>query len=605
MFDRVFTSSYESGAEEALSRILTLRNFLSVSEGRIAFILFTSSSPAVSTRNMTHQTKVSLMFALFVGILTIALRSAIAVELLSPHQAYHLVKCLGAAVLFITVCYLAYKMYAFFYKMSRLPGPNWRMYFDFVCSILSDRSRRGMTIQVNGSETFSSLNLIRFNGEGGDLMVPFSWMLPVVFVQSFEATKQVFNHPLITWKGPQYWYMKFVIGDGLVTSSGHTWASHRKLLTPAFHMKILESLMSIIVPQTEQLIMKLEQESNSRDDRCIENVTPFVCDCVMNVLLKSSMGLDTTDESNNTFIKVGLLDTVSMVAMCMVNPFRVFDCILGVSKLGRKFKTFKKALEKFVDGVISQRMAVLKERAVSNSAEGEHSSNKQREPFIDILIHEHLKNPSTFTVKKMRDEINTFSLAGVDTAVWSISYTLLLLGHHEHVQEKLYEEISQVLSDNDFDQLTTEMISKLPYLNAVYNESLRLYPPAPIMGRAAEQDITIGDKVVPRGAQLLLNIRALQRDARYWPDPHRFKPDRFLSSSSVSHAFFPFAAGPRNCVGQKYAKIVSKAIIMRILQEYRIRSITQLDEILTFSGPLLHTETPIKLQLDRRHANNN
>ena len=102
---------------------------------------------------------------------------------------------------------------------------------------------------------------------------------------------------------------------------------------------------------------------------------------------------------------------------------------------------------------------------------------------------------AVLALKDMRREITTFSGAGLDTTLWSISYTLPLLGDHPEVQEKLYQEIQAYLSNDDFDKLTTDKLKKLTYINTVFSESL--YPPIPLVVRHAGQDISVGGRAIP------------------------------------------------------------------------------------------------------------
>ena len=101
------------------------------------------------------------------------------------------------------------------------------------------------------------------------------------------------------------------------------------------------------------------------------------------------------------------------------------------------------------------------------------------------MIQEHLRDPERISLEDIRGEATTFTFVGLDTTLWSITYTLLLLGHHPEVQEKLYQELREYLSEKDFHQLTPEVIKQFTYLSAVYNESLRFFTPVPFYSRTA------------------------------------------------------------------------------------------------------------------------
>nr|CAB3514236.1 unnamed protein product [Spodoptera littoralis] len=162
-------------------------------------------------------------------------------------------------------------------------------------------------------------------------------------------------------------------------------------------------------------------------------------------------------------------------------------------------------------------------------------------------------------------------VAGNDTSAVGTSFISLILSRHPEVQEKVYEELQEVFGDSD--RLATfEDLLRLKYLDAVIRETLRLYPPVPIIVRKVENHVQLpsGITLVP-GTGVLVNIWALHRNPRYWgDDAEHFRPERFLDTP-LQHpaAFMAFSNGPRNCAGYQYAMLSMKTVLSTVLRRFK------------------------------------
>lgn len=117
-------------------------------------------------------------------------------------------------------------------------------------------------------------------------------------------------------------------------------------------------------------------------------------------------------------------------------------------------------------------------------------------------------------------------------------------------------------------------VQEMKYLERVLKEVQRVYPSIPIIGRNIKKDLELqGNYIVPKGTQLCINIYSLHHNPNIWPNPEKFNPDNFLPEAIQSrspYAFIPFSAGPRNCIGQKYAMLVMKVTLSTLLREFKI-----------------------------------
>lgn len=527
------------------------------------------------------------------------LRIVIALDLLSFKNVFSSL----VAILFILLCRQIVEYVIRVRKLCKLPGPPLRQGIRILLAVMLESRRRGYPLAVIANEVSRSLPRVGYE-RGEHLFTFVSWLKATVHLRSPEAMREVINHPHAQSKGPSYSGLAIAIGNGLNSLNGDKWLAHRKLLTPAFHFKILNSALSIVVPQAESLVSRLEEDASRKVDRSIDDILPYILDSTMNVLMRSAMNLETHDNKNITILKKNASDVIELSIAIVINPLMVIDAHLGLSEKGKKFKQFHRAMLGLVNEVISKRMVTLKERQreVNNNMTEEEmvARSKEKEPFIDIMIHEHLRDPQAMPLDDMCDETRTFTGAGADSTAWSICYSLLLLGHHSEVQEKLYQELQVFFSKHDFDQLTPEIMNRMTYLNAVFNETLRIYPPFGTFARIADEDITIQGELIPKGTEIMLPVIDVHMNPRYWPDPHRFKPERFINHTPEPYTFLPFSAGARNCIAQKYAAIQAKATIIRIVSKFKIQSITQLDEVTVYAGPVARSAVPIKLRFDAR-----
>lgn len=127
----------------------------------------------------------------------------------------------------------------------------------------------------------------------------------------------------------------------------------------------------------------------------------------------------------------------------------------------------------------------------------------------------------------------------------------MMLGMHKDIQEKLTKEIDDVFSQETDSEFTIEFLHKFVFLDMFVKETLRLFPPVPIASRETTEEIELGGYLVPKGASIVISIFAMHRDERFWgKDAHLFKPERFVEGPTNSHAFQPFTAGARICIGK-------------------------------------------------------
>jgi cytochrome P450 len=191
----------------------------------------------------------------------------------------------------------------------------------------------------------------------------------------------------------------------------------------------------------------------------------------------------------------------------------------------------------------------------------------QEEPDPADAARSHRR--TTMTDRQVRDEAMTIFLAGHETTANALTWTWYLLSQSPEVAGRLHEEVDRVLCGR---LPTVDDLPRLAFTERVATESMRLYPPAWIIGRRAIQPYPVGEYVIPRRAIVVMSQWVVHRDPRWYADPERFDPDRWTPQFRAAlppFAYFPFGGGPRRCIGEAFAWMELTLLVARIAQQWR------------------------------------
>uniref|UniRef100_A0A6P4EB37 Probable cytochrome P450 4d21 n=1 Tax=Drosophila rhopaloa TaxID=1041015 RepID=A0A6P4EB37_DRORH len=180
------------------------------------------------------------------------------------------------------------------------------------------------------------------------------------------------------------------------------------------------------------------------------------------------------------------------------------------------------------------------------------TGQKSKLALLDILLQASID-------EDIRQELNVFIFAGDDTTTSGLSHALHVLSRYPEVQDRVYKEILGVLGEDPDSPVTQSQLLDLKYLDCVIKETMRLHPPVPIIGRYIPNDLQI-----PGNTNIFLMPYYVLRDPEYFPDPQTFKPERWMDGENAllpNFAYIPFSAGPKNCMGQKFANLQLKTLI--------------------------------------------
>ncbi|XP_008046560.1 cytochrome P450 4Z1 [Carlito syrichta] len=354
------------------------------------------------------------------------------------------------------------------------------------------------------------------------------------------------------------------IGRGLVTLDGSKWQQHRQIVKPGFSISTLKIFITLM-NQSVRLMLDKWEKLIAQDPHL--EITEHVCLMTLDSIMKCAFNQDNT-QKNRTLDSY--LEAALNCAKCSIwraNNFLYHnDQIFKFSSQGQIFNKFCQVIQQHTDKLIQDRKKSLKNKLKQDTTQ------KKYQDFLDILLRAKDEHREHFSEEDIRAEVKTFMFAGHDTTSSAISWILYCLGKNPVHQQRCRDEIRELLGDGS--AITWEHLSQMPYTTMCIKECLRLYPPGATIARMLNKPVTFPDgRSLPAGITVLLNIWAIHHNPTIWEDPEVFNPLRFSKENSDqrhSHAFIPFSAGSRNCIGQQFAMIECKVALALTLLRFEV-----------------------------------
>src|SRR4051812_10979776 len=338
---------------------------------------------------------------------------------------------------------------------------------------------------------------------------------------------------------------KRLLGNGLLTSEGAFHLRQRRLMQPAFHRERIAGYGRTMVEYADR--MRGERADGATLDIARE----------MNRLTRAIVGktlFDADVAAQAAAVGEALTGVIESFWMMML-PFADLLERLPVPKL-RRARTARAHLDAIIYRLIADRRA----------------SGRDHGDLLSMLLNAQDEDDGgVMTDQQVRDEAMTIFLAGHETTANALTWTWYLLSGAPDVRAKLHEEIDRVLQGR---LAAVGDLGSLSYTERIVTESMRLYPPAWLIGRRAIADYPIGPYVAPARSILVMSPFIVQRDARYYREPDRFDPDRWtpeFKASLPKFAYFPFGGGPRQCIGESFAWMELILLVATIAQRWRMR----------------------------------
>ncbi|KAI5642130.1 cytochrome p450 domain-containing protein [Phthorimaea operculella] len=395
------------------------------------------------------------------------------------------------------------------------------------------------------------------------------WLGPKMYVAiSNPEDSQVILENCLD-KDVVYRFMRPWLGHGLFVAPLELWKSHRKVLLPVFSNKIVEKYMQVIAEQADVLLERLQDKSGKGDFDVLTNITA----CTLDIVFETAMGekMDVQHSPDTPYLRA------RRIVMEILNRriFKVWlqpDCLFNLTPYAKQQKDNIDLTHKFTDQVVKKRRMEYESREACN-APGAVKEKGKLDAVLDLLFGREI----AFTDEQLREHIDSITIAGNDTTALVIAYTLVLLGIHQDVQEKVLQEQRAIFGDSKRGAVKEE-VNQMGYLERVIKESMRLYTVVPIIARNIDKDTYLpGCKVtLPAGCGAVVGAFAVHRNKSVWgEDADQFDPDRFLPERSASRhpaSFLPFSYGSRNCIGRNFGMLIMKSIISSVVRTYKLEA---------------------------------
>ncbi|XP_032789185.2 cytochrome P450 4C1 [Daphnia magna] len=371
-------------------------------------------------------------------------------------------------------------------------------------------------------------------------------------------------------KGLSYDQLVPWLGQGLLISSGDLWRSRRKMLTPAFHFSILNSFIEVFNEQSRILCGILDDMCASFAERKAEiDVYPYLTKCSLDIICEAAMGTRINAQTEDSDYVNAIYRIGQLLIEQFQNPFMRNPTIFSFTALGREHDQLLKTLHGFTESVIQNRREILNKK-VNDESDHVETGIKNRLPLLDLLLKVS-NDGKVLSPQDIRNEIDTFMFEGHDTTSSLLGWFLYSMAANPDCQEKVWNELQSTFGDSEryFKQ---EDISNLKYFECCIKETLRMYPSVPGFERTVVEDIQLGEYLVPAGCTLGFLVFAAHRNPKFFPDPLVFNPERFFPDEAIGrhpYAYVPFSAGPRNCIGQRFALLESKTVLSTLLRRFK------------------------------------
>ncbi|XP_031667470.1 cytochrome P450 3A27-like isoform X2 [Oncorhynchus kisutch] len=485
------------------------------------------------------------------------------------------------ALLITLIVVYGYWPYGVFTKMG-IPGPKPLPYFGTMLEY-----KKGFT--NFDTECFQKYGRIWgiYDGRQPVLCIMDKSMIKTVLI------KECYN----IFTNRRNFHLNGELFDAVSVAEDDTWRRIRSVLSPSFTSGRLKEMFAIMKQHSSNLLSGMKKQADK--DQTIELKEffgPYSMDVVTSTAF--SVDIDSLNNPSDPFVS----NVKKMLKFDLFNPLFLLAALFpftGPILEKMKFSFFPTAVTDFFYASLAK---------IKSGRDAGNSTN--RVDFLQLMIDSQ-KGSDTKTgeeqTKGLTDheilsQAMIFIFAGYETSSSTMSFLAYNLATNPHVMTKLQGEIDTVFPNKA--PIQYEALMQMDYLDCVLNESLRLYPIAPRLERVAKKTVEINGIVIPKDCIVLVPTWTLHRDPEIWSDPEEFKPERFSKENKESidpYTYMPFGAGPRNCIGMRFALIMIKLAMVEILQSFTFSICDETEIPLEMDNQgLLMPKRPIKLRLEAR-----
>uniref|UniRef100_A0A3Q3LQP0 Cytochrome P450 3A n=1 Tax=Mastacembelus armatus TaxID=205130 RepID=A0A3Q3LQP0_9TELE len=419
-----------------------------------------------------------------------------------------------------------------------------------------------------------------FDGRQPVLCITDPAMIKTVLIK--ECYSLFTNRRNFRLNGPLY--------DAVSIAEDDQWKRIRSVLSPSFTSGRLKEMFDIMKHHSANLISSMKKKADKDEPLELkEFFGPYSMDVVTSTSF--SVDIDSLNNPSDPFVT----NIKKMLKFDLLNPLFLlvaFFPFLGPILEKLEFSLFPSTVTDFF-------YTALK-KIKSNR---ETSKQTSRVDFLQLMMDSQKSNEGNqdkgLNDHEILSQAMIFIFAGYETSSSSLCFLAYNLATNPHVMKELQEEIDSTFPNKA--PIEYQPLMQMQYLDSVVNESLRLYPIAPRLERVAKATVEINGVVIPKDMVVMVPTWPIHRNPDLWPEPDEFKPERFSKENKANidpYTYMPFGAGPRNCIGMRFALVMMKLAMVEILQRYSFSVCEETEVPLEMDIPgLLTPKRPIKLKL--------
>lgn len=339
-------------------------------------------------------------------------------------------------------------------------------------------------------------------------------------------------------KGRTTKMLRTFLGNGLITNEGESWRKQHRLIRPVMNVKSIYDLAPKIHSTVQEFLPEISVNKEVNAFREMNRLT-------WRIILKTLFSLNVSTELDDWLEDI--VDLMHIITSKTRSSIPIPFWIPTANH--RRMKSIIKKFDETVYGLINERR-----------------KGEKKQDLLQLLIDSQEEGLREMTDHEIRDEVMTFMMAGHETITNSMSWTLKELAEHPEYRKHLQEEAADFFQDLNYEKLIAS-----PWLSAVIDETMRIWPPVWVFMRQAEKEDKFGNLIVPPKANVVLAPYLSHRASDLWSDPLSFKPERFLPEEKKKipqGAFYPFGLGPRACIGAYFAGMEAKIILASLVHNF-------------------------------------
>ncbi|MEM9487678.1 MAG: cytochrome P450 [Myxococcota bacterium] len=340
--------------------------------------------------------------------------------------------------------------------------------------------------------------------------------------------------------------MSLFLGSGLVTSEGGLWKRQRKTIAPVLKYKQIAHYANVMVALSQRFASQLG-DGEHRD--------------IHSDIMKVTLSIVA-----QTLFETEVAEDGERIGYALIDLLNTYEQLLTT---WRRFvpKQVPLALRRRI-----QRATAELDAVIFDLIESKRQAGCTGDDLLSRLMMARDEDGQPMSDRQVRDEIATMFLAGHETSALGLSYAIHLLCEHPEAYARVENEIATVIGDRP---ATAADFAELPFTTAVFREAMRLYPPVWAFGRTATEDCEVGGYPVRKGWQITISQYSMHRDSRWFDKPDGFHPERWLDGLDKRlprFVYLPFGGGPRICIGNHFAMMMSVLVLATITQRVRFAS---------------------------------